>query len=117
MYSKRSVAFNAKLMALKSLVFGFSTVIKQDEQFVYKAAPDRRSVLPAAKQKEEEDVGTFETEVFDGRLMSWCCGELVKLSPSTLPSFHIEPQAEDATEIYGQKQAKKKTKQGIPKKT
>lgn len=61
MYSKRSVALNAKLMALKSLVFGFSTVIKQDEQFVYKAAPDRRSVLPAAKQKEEEeDVGTFE---------------------------------------------------------
>lgn len=68
-----------------------------------------RLALPAAKLKkeeEEEEKATCEPcgpELLMGARCPGAEGRFVKLSLNTLLSLNVEPQAGDATEIYGQK--------------
>lgn len=66
-----------------------------------------RLALPAAKQKEEEEMET--SEPCGLKLFWWepdapdAVGRFVKLNPKPVLSVQVEPQAGDATETYGQR--------------
>lgn len=109
--SKRSVALNARLKALRVLWF-LAQWLSRMSSLCLRLHKARRLAFPAAKQKKEE-AGTSEPcglKLLMGARCPGAVGSFVKLNSNTLLSGHIKPQAGDTTEIYGQKKKKHSVK-------